>query len=1077
MIACNLLYTLDQTIMLRIKKHFLASVSITALLLTAGAEDSFAQNNKQDTILISKNKPKKGMPVSGVVKDAATGKPITGVSIAVADFSAAITDDNGKYTLNVPSYQSMVSVSSEGYQTRNIALKGRKKLDLLLNDESLVSFSEELTMPFGKQVKSDITAAASQYNADGAWTQPYEITDALLQGRASGLNAVRRSGAPGAGANLFLRGYNSLFGTNKPLIVVDNMLFDANDYGESIIANNYTNPLALIDAKDIDNITVLKDATSMYGTKGANGAIIITTARSRSQATQISFAAYTGFNAAPKNLPVMDAANYRIYLSEMLQSKGMTASQIAALPYMSDDQKNPNYARYHYNTDWQKEVLDDSKNQNYFLKVTGGDNIATYGLSVGLVKNQGIVKETDISRYTTRFNAEFNFSKKLTGTANLAFSYNEQNLKDQGISPKTAPLYLALTKAPFLPVHEVNDQGLESPNYSDADTLGLSNPSALISTMEAINKYYRFFGSFTFKYGISKYLTASAMIGVVYDKVRESSFVPRKGVANDTLSNAIADSRLGSQVKRLFQVYTDERLSYNRTFLGIHKVSANLGMRYQHTDSEQDYALGYNSATDQLVSVQNGLNALRQIGGDGGEWNWTNTYLNVDYGFRSKLFLSLNAAVDGSSRFGVKAADGIKIGDHKFAVSPSIGAAWLISSENFMAKSGIDLLKLRATYSITGNDDIGNYTARQTYVSQNLLGMEGLVRSGIANPALQWETNHKLNAGLDLSLFNERFIVNFDAYHNKTTNMLVYESLATTTGFSTVLTNGGSMETNGIDLSLSARIINGKSFKWDLGFNVGKYKNKIVSVPAGRFTTDYAGATILTANGGPANQFYGFTTNGVFASNAAAATSGLRKRNPDGSFTAFKGGDIQFTDLNGDKVIDDNDRSVIGNANPSWVGGITSHFVYKNFALDALFTFSQGNDAFNYLRYKLESVSTIENQLMSVNNRWRTDGQVTNTPKATFGDPMGNSRFSDRWIEDASYFRLRTLSLSYNIPFKPKFFTDASVYVAANNLFTLTKYKGYDPEFSARPSVFAQGIDTGLDPIFQSVTLGVRLGL
>ena len=424
------------------------------------------------------------------------------------------------------------------------------------------------------------------------------------------------------------------------------------------------------------------------------------------------------------------------------------------------------------------------------------------------------------------------------------------------------------------------------------------------------------------------------------------------------------------------------------------------------------------------------------------------------------------------------APNGLKLGNRKFAVSPSVGGAWIVSSEKFMAHSGIDLLKLRATYSIAGNDDIGNYSAHQTYTSQNLLGMQGLVRKGIANPALQWETNTKINGGIDLSLFNERLLINFDAYKNKTTNMLVYESLATTTGFTSVLTNGGSMETKGIELSLNTRIINHKNFKWDLGINIGTYKNKILAVPNGSLTTDYAGATILTANGNAANVFYGYTSKGVFATEAAATAAGLQKRNPDGSFTAFKAGDIQFADLNGDKVIDANDRSAIGNPNPDFVGGITSRWVYKNFAIDALFTFSQGNDAFNYIRYKLESVSTTENQLISVNNRWRTDGQVTNMPKATFGDPMGNSRFSDRWIEDASYFRLRTLSLSYNVPIrKPKFFTGINIYLAAQNLFTLTAYKGFDPEFSARPSVFAQGIDTGLDPIFRSATFGVRLGL
>ena len=1046
-------------------------VSLVVVLVLA-AKLSFAQADSVKTPKAAKS------TVTGVITDAATNKPLVGIRLSVTDFSAAITNETGAFKLNVPSYNTDVMISGEGYATKIISLNGRQNFSAALLDDAVHSFQETVTLPQGNTLLRNSTAAVTKYSGNGEWTRPFETVDAVLQGRVAGLNSIRRSGTPGVGANLFLRGYNSLFATNKPLIVVDGIIFDANDYGQSIIANNYTNPLALLNVQDIDNITVLKDAASIYGTKAANGAIIITTSRARQQATKIDFGVYTGINQVPKSLPVMDADQYRVYLGEILQTKGLSSTEIAALPYMNDDKSTADYYRYHNNTNWQKKVLDAGVSNNYFLKVTGGDNIATYALSVGYMQNAGIIKNTDLKKYNTRFNAELNFSKKFTGAANLSYSYNEQNLKDQGISDKTAPLFLALVKAPFLTDREVNDKGVFSPNYENSDVFGVSNPSVLAETMQALNKYYRFQGSFQFKYEISKSLNASTLFGVVYDKVRENIFVPRKGVANDTLSNEVADSRLGTQVKRLFSIFTDSKLEYKKTFSRAHNVSSQLGLRYQKNDAEQDFALGFNSATDELVSVQNGVNALRQIGGGIGEWNWMNVYYNANYDYKNKYFVSINAAMDGSSRFGPQAKDGVNFASSKFAIMPSVSAAWLMSSEKFLTGSGIDLLKLRMSYSVTGNDDIGNYTSKQTYGSQNLLGMQGLVRSGIPNPAIQWETNRKANAGLDLSFWNERIGLTVDLYNTQVRDMLVYEKLAGTTGFEQVATNNGKMKNTGYEVSMNVRVINHKNWKWDVGANISKYRNRIISVPGESFETKYAGATILTKEWNPANQFFGYKTNGVFSSSAAASAAGLRKKNADGSFTSFGAGDVYFVDLNGDGIIDDMDRQVIGNPNPDFFGGISSRLAYRRFELNALFTFSQGNDVYNYVRYRLESASNTDNQLTSVVNRWRAEGQVTNVPKATFGDPLGNSRFSDRWIEDGSYLRLRTISLAYNIAVKKQgMLKNISIYVTGNNLATFTKYMGYDPEFSANPGVFAQGIDTGLDPQFKSATLGVRVGL
>lgn len=1015
--------------------------------------------------------------VKGIIKDAASGKPAGGVRVSVTGFSADISDNDGSFSIKVPDLQAQLTVNGEGFQTRIVPLKGRSQVNIALNSESHESVYEAITMPTGKPLRSEVTAAASQAYFNGAWEQPAEIPDAMLQGRVAGLNSIRRSGAPGAGASLNLRGFNSLYGTNKPLLIVDNMVYDYNDYGESIIANNYTNPLAFIDAKDIENFTVLKDASSIYGTKGANGAIIITTSRAKQQATKIDFGVYAGANAAPNALPVMDATAYRSYLADMLQSKGMSSAAIAAMPFMIDDKNNPQYFATHNNTNWQNKVLQNSINQNYFLKVTGGDNIATYALSMGFADNKGIIKNTDMKRYNTRFNAEMNFSQRFTGTANLSFTYNEQNLKDQGIANNTNPLYLALIKAPFYTDREVNASGEVSPNVSDVDGLGVGNPSALIDLMQAYNKYYRFFGSFGFKYEISNKLSASTLFGITYDKVRENIFVPRKGVQDDTTANAIIESRLGAQVKRLFSLYSDTRLSYDNK-QNKHGFKANLGLRYQNNSAEQDIARTFNSATDELVSVQNGVSLLRQVGGNVGSWNWMNIYANAEYSYRNRFFLSLNAAMDASSRFGKQASEGIMINDVPFAVMPSVAAAWLVSSEKFMANSSISLLRFRASWSKTGNDDIGNYNSRQTYAVQNLLGMQGLVRSGIANPTLQWENVQRNNLGVDLGLMNDRIQLFADVWQNKTTKMLVYEQLATATGFNTVLTNNGGMETKGIDLALNVRVVNKPNLKWDVAVNASTYDNKMTAVPGGSFVTQFAGAGILTKEGEAANQFYGLQATGVYSTDAAAASAGLQRRMADGSLRAFTGGDVIFADLNRDKIIDDNDRTVIGNANASWIGGFSNRVAWKRFTFEALFTFSSGNDVYNYLRHQLESMSNTNNQLQSAGNRWRSNGQITNTPKASYGDPMGNAQFSSRWIEDGSYLRLRTLSVSYNVPVSGKgMVKDLNIYLHGNNLLTFTKYLGYDPEFSVNPSVFAQGIDTGLTPQFTSAMFGLKLGL
>lgn len=1044
--------------------------------LTTAQADSVARY-KADSLTRAK-----GKKITGILKDAATGKPATGVNISVAQYAATISDDKGRFTISVPDFNALLMVKGQGYQAKEIPLKGRGKLPpILLFEESYNSIYDMATLPFNQLPLNQVSSSVGTVNTAGAWEPSAgELPDSYLQGKVAGLNVVRRSGTPNIGANLFLRGYNSLYATNAPLLVVDGMIYDTFHYGNSIIGGHLHNPYGNLDLHDVQSFTILKDAAaSVYGTKGANGVILLNTNSNPELATKIDLGIYSGYNFTGSSfrIPVLKAGDYRNYLSDVLRTSGMTPEQIATQPYFNDNPSNPNYATYHNDTDWQKRAFKNGFNQNYNLRVSGGDDVARYVLSLGYGNNKGITPLTELTKFNTRFNADLNISRKLKVNANLSFNYNDQKLRDQGIAPKTNPLFVSLIKSPLLSIRERNAQGIESPNLADADLFGFSNPEALIQTAQETNRNYRFFGNINFRYQFSRYLAAQTLIGITADKVRENYFIPRAGVVNDTTAVAIIDSRLGSQVQRLFNLYNDTRVSYDRSFGQIHRLALVLGTRYAQYNTAVNQNIGYNSAIDQLITVGTGDAALRRTGGDLGKYRWFNNYFSTNYQLYNKYFFTFNLAADASSRFGSK-ADGLSLGGTKMAVLPSVTAAWMVSSEKFMSDfSFIESLKLRGSYGLTGNDDIGNYTARQFYTSQNLLGMQGLVRANFGNPRLQWEVAKKLDFGIDASLFQERLNVTADYYRNTTSKMLTQEALPIASGLVFGVSNSGGMRTSGLELSVDGRILNGQDLKWDLGFNVSSYKNRITSLPGNSMQTRYAGATILTQVGAPANLFYGYRANGVYTSGAEAAAAGISVRNAQGNLVAQQGGDVRFEDINGDHVIDEQDMQVIGNPNPDFTGGITTSITYKRITLNALFTFTKGNDLYNYTRRQLESGYGFQNQSQAMLNRWRGNGQVTDIPRASYGDLSGNSSFSNRWIEDGSYLRLRTLSVSYNFPLRYKGFKYLMIYATGNNLLTFTKYLGYDPEFAATESLLTSGIDTTLEPQFRTVQLGIRIGI
>ncbi|WP_316798142.1 SusC/RagA family TonB-linked outer membrane protein [Pedobacter frigidisoli] len=1065
---------------------------LTVCLLVLGrmvkAQETDSVETKTDTTTVKvKARAVKGERVRGIVIDGNTNKPLVGVNVTVPNFTASITDEKGRFNIVVPDFNATVIISADGFQTKVLPVYKEKEIKTRLYPLSFTSVYNEVVTPSGVESQARTISAVSNIGLQNSWTNNSETPMSFLQGKAAGVQAVRKSGTPGIGADVFIRGFNSLYTTNQPLYVVDGMIYDANSYGKSLTKGHINNPLQFIDVKDIENISILKDAlaAATFGTRAANGVVMITTNRAHDQATNIDFSAFSGVNLRPKNLPLMNADEHRLYLSDILKSQGLSNVAIAAKPYMNTNPASADYFKYHNETDWQDQVLRTSFDQNYFLKVSGGDNIAKYALSVGYSNDKGVLDSTNNLKYSTRFNSDLNLTKKLKGTTSLSFTYTEQRLKDQGIASATNPLFLSLVKSPFMGRNEIDAFGSVSPNLADYDTLQVSNPRSLIEKGTNFKKAYRFFGNINFDYTFNKNFKLSNLSGITYDKTQETLFIPRKGVTNDTLSNVVGDSRLGTQVARFFSFYNDLRLSYDQSFGKHHKVHAIVGFRYSQSEAEQDFATGFNSATDDLISIGNSNSAFRTFGGDIGKWRTLNNYFTANYSYADKYLLNVAVAVDGSSRFGIKEGqgfmnfdDGLRIQGSRYAVLPAIGAAWVISSEKFIRNlNRVDLLKLRVTYGLTGNDDVGNYTARKYYVSQNLFGMRGVMTGNYANPNLQWETVRKLNAGIDGSFFGERLSISLDYWNHHTDNMLTYQLVNSVGGTASYLNNNGGMKTQGLDLALNGRILN-KTFKWDAGITIGTSKNKITSLPGGNaIITSYAGGAYITQVGGAANQFFGLTTNGVYSTDAEAAAAGLSIRNSLGNLVPFTGGDVKFTDRNGDKIIDANDRTVIGNPNPDFFGSFSNTFTYKRWSLDALITFVQGNDIYNYTRAQLESGSTYYNQTPNLINRWKGNGQITDVPKVAYGDPMGNAKFSDRWIEDGSYLRLRTVSLTYNIPLKLKSVKYARVFATGNNLFTVSNYLGYDPEFSNSASLFTQGVDTTLEPQFRSFQLGVRVGL
>ena len=595
---------------------------------------------------------------------------------------------------------------------------------------------------------------------------------------------------------------------------------------------------------------------------------------------------------------------------------------------------------------------------------------------------------------------------------------------------------------------------------------------------------------------LGKGWSISALFNYTLHRASEKYFRPMTGtpVFNiPGLGNSENEAR--SFFSKEEELYVDARANWKKQ-LGGHNVALFGGFRFSNFAYDSNFASGHNTGNDKLPDVRSNL---KYITTDGAYDIWRNMsyYANLDYNFRSKYYLQGSLAAETSSRFGRATEEGIKLAGVCWGLFPSLQAGWLASSEPFFNVPLVDYLKLTAGVDWSGNDNISNSAAfcyhENVKYSDKLMGLK---IGNIENQSIQWETTRRFNVGADLIGLHNRLRLTGNFFHNVTNNLLTLKKLDPLAGVEYVWSNGGALKNTGAYVSANLRVLNSKEWKWELGASVGTYKNVVTELPDQTivnknwtkrdgelrgFTTEVYGATILTAVNQPAGVFFGYETDGVFASTADAYKDGdwvLETYDVNtGVKTPLEAGDVKFVDQNNDGLISVDDRVIIGDPNPDLYGNINSNLTYKNFSLSATLNYSLGNDVYNYQRALLESGSSFYNQTVAVTNRWKIEGHETDIPKATYGDPKGNNRFSDRWIEDGSYIRLKDVTLSYKVPISASWLQGLTVWCAGTNLLTFSKYLGSDPEFSFSNNVLFQGIDNGLLGQSRSFHVGVKINL
>lgn len=1075
-----------------------------SLLLTLPAV-CFAQYDDdeyvEDTTVVvrfSRKAVKKDEPtrtITGRVVSQEGHTPLAGVlvqSIAGTGYSA-LTEEDGTFSVKVPLYASALDVTIPGYNKVRVGLNESGQLrDIVLQNEMARALyhDDDNIMGHGRTSNFDYT------NAINITT---EIENQLL----SQVRTIQRTGVSGTGSYMQIGGVNSLNSNSQPLVVLDGVIIDMQYNRDMLHSGFFSDVLSNINVNDIESVEVMRNGTALYGARGANGVIQIKTKRNRSLATRIDAIACVGIELLPRQIDVMNGPQYKNYASGLLQSTGTLVQKFKFLN--SDFWAN----KYNNDTDWADLLYHQAITQNYGLSIQGGGDIANYMLSLGYTRADETVKENNMNRLNIRFNTDIKISDWVGFRFDVAFTNTTRKVMDMGAPSGydartvTSTNFLALAKSPMLspytyslgainPAHLdiVDEDYLNEISSISRANWRLANPMAINYYGKAENKNYYDNSyvtlSVTPDWRPNKHLRFSSLFNYTLVNTNEKYYVPLNGVPSYyvTALQSTVENEIGSLYGKQNSVTSDTRVEWKNSY-DAHNIELLGGFRFLNQSYNRNAQSGYNTGNDKTPYINNAINKISD--GDIEQLTYLTWYAQAKYNWKNRYFLQADFAMDTNSQFGKDAKDGIKFAGARWGLFPSIQGAWVITNEKWFDVAGVDYLKLSAGYNISGNDDL-TYDASRTYFASHvfLTTVPSLVLENIGNTELQWETTRRFNAGIEGNFLNNRLSAAFNYFYSWTDNLLTLRELSFLSGIKQNWSNGGSLENQGFDVSFNAHLISGNTWNWTLGASMGHYVNKLTKLPDDQAYVDnqVLGATIRSEVGSPINTFYGYKTaktqHGtiVYATSEEAAADGLYHLDANGTTRHYFGaGDVKFADLNNDGEINEKDRTVIGDANPDIYGNIFTSLSYKRIRLDVGFNYSLGGDVFNYNRQQLESGSRFMNQTTAMLRRWSYEGQVTDMPRATFEDPMGNSAFSDRWIEDGSYLRLKNITLSYKLPINNTYIQGISVWARANNLVTLTKYLGSDPEFSMGNSVLMQGIDRGYLSSGRSFNLGVKINL
>ena len=1009
--------------------------------------------------------------ISGRVTDLSNNEPLPGVNIlAKGTTTGTVTDIEGNYRLTVSDEVTSLVFSSIGYQTTEEAINGRNTVNIALSPD-IQSLSEVVVVGYGSVKKSDITGSVASVSGEELEKIAITSLEQGLQGRAAGVQVTQTDAAPGGAISIRVRGGNSITGNNEPLYVIDGypMLNEpitstgrSGGGGTQVIK---TNPLASLNPNDIASIEILKDAsaTAIYGARGANGVVLITTKRGKANTSNLDIDFYAGVQEVTKTIPVLNLRQYAELANEAFVTDGREA------PFSDVDQLVDSL---NGGTNWQDQVFQLAPIYNTQISYSGGNDKNRYLISGNYFSQEGIVLSSKFDRLSFRFNLDSDVSDRLQLGYSLNLSYidNDELLVNDGGTGSAGVVHNALTAAPYLPIFDA-----EGNYFIDWQQIGPAfrrdNPVALALTTTNNTKIARGLGNFYAQYEIVEGLQARVSIGADVQYLKRNLYIPRT-TYRGYFQNGIADV----QSNQIYNWLNENTLTYSKSINENHDLTVLAGYSMQRENREILRARGEGFVND--ILEYNTLGSASVIdpppSTGANEWSLQSFIGRINYGLMGKYLLTLTARADGSSRFGE---------NNRWGFFPSGALAWRVSDEAFLQDSELfSNLKLRASYGITGNQEIPLYRSQAslgvtTYILGNSAAI-GIAPNRIANPDLKWEKTSQFDIGVDLGFFDERLRFTMDYYYKKTEDLLLELTIPWTSGYSSSLQNVGSTENKGVEFSAGANIFTGK-FQWSLDGNISFNRNKILDLgDIDQFFGPEVGAPgffspgtgVIVREGDPVNSFFGYVTDGLFRTQADIDNAPIHR--------FMELGDVRYKDIDGDGEITPDDRTVLGTGMPDFIYGINNSFTFKNFDLTLFLQGVQGGKVLNVLRiYELESMRGTHNNVADAVDRWSPANPDGTMPKA---DRRGHENWvEDLNVEDASFLRVKNLVLGYTLPTSGlQWLRNLRIYFSAQNLLTFTAYRGFDPEVNSQgQNPINQNIDYGAYPRARMYNLGFNIGL